>query len=204
MKEREPVSSVAESSLVSPDRCLEADDVGLKRREPAPHTVDAASRESDPKPNAPQSRMLLGTGDDADAGLKPRSETRRLSAFAKRMLFAGDSPNTPFEQKIRGDVFEMVEVNEVSSGMVVSVCRGETCCRLSYVRTGSTSSPHLSPLHSGEYFAFGAFEGVHDSIKDWFFQACVLVRCTNSSHSSCGQVTWHSSTFFSFMQMSGE
>ncbi|KAK7112034.1 pantetheinase-like [Littorina saxatilis] len=95
-----------------------------------------------------------------------------------------------FQTPIRRDTFNLVEVNEASGQ--TSVCMENTCCSLSYRRS------EFDPDSQRDHFALGAFQGVHNSKRDWYFEACVLVRCTSNSGSTCGALTWDSNTLFSF------
>ena len=96
-----------------------------------------------------------------------------------------------FSQVVDRDDFTFVEVNDPSG--TVSVCQGQICCRLSYERESS-----------GEFFAFGVFGGLHLSFaKNFYFEACLLVRCTSRYHSSCGVLTRKSHTVFHSISISG-
>ena len=96
-----------------------------------------------------------------------------------------------FRRVLNGDGFTFVEVNDPSG--TVSVCQGQICCRLSYERE-----------RTGELFAFGVFGGLHLSYgRNWYFEACLLVRCTSRYHSSCGVFTGKSHTVFHSVSISG-
>ena len=60
----------------------------------------------------------------------------------------------------------------------------------------------------GEYgddvFGFGIFQGLHQSELNSYVQVCALVRCANSSVSSCGQATRTSTTKFKSVVLSGQ
>ncbi|KAK7507945.1 hypothetical protein BaRGS_00000910 [Batillaria attramentaria] len=109
------------------------------------------------------------------ADVAPVSSPRTLSAasdYTDDLTF--ETPPV-FEKRIEHQVYSMVEIVKGSGN--ASVCKGDTCCRLQYQRDAASS----------ELFALGVFEGIMREQIDWYFEACLLMRCTNGSHSSCGE-----------------
>lgn len=105
-----------------------------------------------------------------------------------------------FKKAIRRDTFLLIKLQlfQSPSGTVGPVCMGETCCSLAYsadMRVKGAQREGDSGLDSDSnsrdntftHLAFGVFQGVHTSKKDWYFEACLLVKCYNGSTSSCGE-----------------
>ncbi|XP_063420304.1 pantetheinase-like [Mytilus trossulus] len=80
-----------------------------------------------------------------------------------------------FRSDVRRDPFMFVLIQNNKGN--VSVCDGRLCCFLSYERLGSDS----------EYFAFGAFDGLHKStVKPYYMKVCTLLKCKTENRTSCG------------------
>nr|KAG5713804.1 hypothetical protein BaRGS_024431 [Batillaria attramentaria] len=106
------------------------------------------------------------------ADVAPVSSPRTLSAasdYTDDLTF--ETPPV-FEKRIEHQVYSMVEIVKGSGN--ASVCKGDTCCRLQYQRDAASS----------ELFALGVFEGIMREQIDWYFEACLLMRCTNGKFST--------------------
>lgn len=88
------------------------------------------------------------------------------------------SSSDVFLVEIGGDLFRMVDVTDGSGSRVV--CAGRTCCQLTYRMESGARAP-------AGFYAFGVFEGVHTSERNWYTEVCLLVFCTDPSHGSCGR-----------------
>lgn len=96
-----------------------------------------------------------------------------------------------FHSYVFHDRFTFIPINNNNGN--VSVCNGDLCCFLEYERIYDTS----------EYFAFGAFDGLHTYEGSYYLQICTLLKCKTSQKESCGEPIKKSSTKFIKMKMTG-
>ncbi|XP_076091711.1 pantetheinase-like [Mytilus galloprovincialis] len=98
-----------------------------------------------------------------------------------------------FKSEVRHDPFMFVPIQNNKGN--VSVCDGKLCCFLSYERVGSDS----------EYFAFGAFDGLHKSrVQPYYLKVCTLLKCKTANRTSCGdQNVKESLTNFTSIKLKG-
>ncbi|XP_064611046.1 pantetheinase-like [Liolophura sinensis] len=97
-----------------------------------------------------------------------------------------------FQSIVFHDLYNFVWLKGSSGNL--NVCSGAACCYLDYEMATSGNA----------YFALGAFDGLHSDKKSYYFQVCTLLKCANSTGSSCGEVVQESSTYFSHIQLRGQ
>ena len=87
--------------------------------------------------------------------------------------------------KINGDEYTSTILKRSHDFYNPHVCQGEVCC--------DASIEGFFP--KDEVFAFGAFDGVHVGVgEEYYLQACVFIKCANSTEESCGSPTKMSQT----------
>ncbi|CAC5364009.1 VNN [Mytilus coruscus] len=98
-----------------------------------------------------------------------------------------------FQSKVRHDPFMFVPIQNNKGN--VSVCDGKLCCFLYYERLGNSS----------EYFAFGAFDGLHKSrVQPYYLKVCTLLKCKTANRTSCGdRLVKESLTNFTSIKLKG-
>lgn len=91
-----------------------------------------------------------------------------------------ENESKPFNSTVFHDVFTFVPLNFDGRDRVV--CYNTFCCHLEY---------EFADGNSSEYFAFGAFDGLHTYEGRYYLQICTLLMCEpdlklcgNSKHSS--------------------
>ncbi|CAC5364006.1 VNN [Mytilus coruscus] len=97
-----------------------------------------------------------------------------------------------FQSNVRRDPFMFVPIENNKRN--VSVCDGKLCCSLYYERLGNAS----------EYFAFGAFDGLHKSkVQPYYMKVCTLLKCKTANRTSCGGLVKESLTNFTSIKLKG-
>ena len=128
------------------------------------------------------SKLLISTVD-----IKPKQITYRKVTFPRNM-----KSKTLFKSKIFGDMYNFAELPGKRG--VAAVCHGDLCCRVRYrYKTKATD----------EYYALGAFDGLHIMEGTYYIQMCLLVKCGNMSRSSCGAQVTEAKTRFRFLSITG-
>lgn len=97
-----------------------------------------------------------------------------------------------FQSIVFHDLYNFVWLKGSSGNL--KVCSGATCCRLDY-KMATSGNP---------YFALGAFDGLHLDKQSYYLQVCTLLKCANSSGSSCGELVQESGTYFSHIELGGQ
>ena len=96
-----------------------------------------------------------------------------------------------FTSYVFHDLFTFVPIENNRGN--VKVCNGALCCFLQYERSDNSS----------EYFAFGAFDGLHTYEGVYYIQVCTLLKCNTSANNSCGEPVKESMTHFTNVNISG-
>ncbi|WAQ95028.1 VNN1-like protein [Mya arenaria] len=74
------------------------------------------------------------------------------------------------------DKFNLVRLTDASGHN--EVCHNKICCHASYRTTHmSTQGEHFSNTTDGQYFALGAFDGLHTYQGSYYIQVCTIIRC---------------------------
>ena len=119
--------------------------------------------------------------------VKPRQITYEKVTFPANM-----NTKVDFSTAIFNDTYNFVELPGTSG--VATVCHGNLCCRADY---------RYDTKATNEYYAFGAFDGLHTHEGTYYLQMCLLLKCGSMSRSSCGTRVTEATTKFSSLSMSG-
>ena len=95
-----------------------------------------------------------------------------------------------FKLKVFGDDFQFQPLQGVEG--TVSVCDNNVCCTLKFSRSNSS-----------EFYAIGAFDGMHTVEGTYYFEICMLARCTEN-YTDCGStLADETTTVFSSFILTG-
>lgn len=94
--------------------------------------------------------------------------------------------NDFFTSLVNGDPFTLQLL--IKSQDTATVAYGDLICALNYSLTDT--------WQKGDWYAFGAFSGLHVENGQYFVQACVLLRCASAQRSKCGAETSEAYTHF--------
>lgn len=96
--------------------------------------------------------------------------------------------SAPFTSTMMYDTFMLVPLQGKEGNL--TACDGSFCCNLLFRRTNL--------LPEEEFYALGAFDGLHVVHGMYYLEVCALVRCTGLHQESCGGETEHAHTLIDF------
>lgn len=103
-----------------------------------------------------------------------------------------ESESEIFESELFHDVHRFIRLHSGYHSM--RICQNEFCCELQYEAI----------IPDNEFYALGVFYGLHDSHQQILhMQNCVLIKCANTEHSSCGRATQKAGARFRFFNLEG-
>ncbi|XP_071109285.1 pantetheinase-like [Haliotis cracherodii] len=97
-----------------------------------------------------------------------------------------------FKSFLFNDLFNFVSLRDPHADEI-KVCHNALCCHATYT----------ADLNEGDMYALGAFDGLHTYEGQYYLQICTMLKCANSSHSSCGTPTLDASSIFSNIDIRG-
>ena len=118
---------------------------------------------------------------------------KHTKVWYKKMRFPPKmNTKVDFSTAIFNDTFNFVELPATNG--YANVCHGNLCCRAKYrYKTKATD----------EYYALGAFDGLHTHEGTYYLQMCLLLKCGSMSRSSCGAYVTEATTTFNYLSMFG-
>ncbi|XP_071180072.1 pantetheinase-like [Mytilus edulis] len=99
--------------------------------------------------------------------------------------------NNRFQSLVFRDLYNFVPLVDIQGKR--TICHNKLCCSLTYEKKMDTD----------DVFAFGAFDGLHTFEGTGYIQVCILLKCKNSSLTSCGEPEQNSITFFKQFKIEG-
>lgn len=125
---------------------------------------------------------------------KTRVKLKGISETGTNTLFFNSYTNqkNEFQAYVFHDLFTFVALSSTTT--TINVCQQSFCCHLKY---------EYAELNSSEYFAFGAFSGLHTYQGKYYLEVCVLLKCASNTPHSCGSVTKESFTKFQLVNIQG-
>ncbi|XP_046571438.1 pantetheinase-like [Haliotis rubra] len=97
-----------------------------------------------------------------------------------------------FKSYAFNDLFNFVSLRD-SHADEIKVCHNALCCHAKYTAN----------IHEGDRYALGAFDGLHTYEGQYYLQICTMLKCANSSYSSCGSPTLDARSIFSNINIWG-
>ena len=118
-----------------------------------------------------------------------RAETGPQQSFPPSDLEGG----ADFSGSVFEDPFNFVHLRRDTD--VISVCHNGLCCRLNYTRRPQGGND--------DQLVLGAFRGLHTYEGQYYLEVCLLMTCLDVSETFCGEDATTSTTFFSYLELSG-
>ena len=121
---------------------------------------------------------------DVDISLRDGVNSSVQELKADSLYFKAENHTDEFDSYVFHDLFTFVAL---SSSENLTVCQGSFCCHLEY---------EFAEMNRSDFFAFGAFDGLHTYQGKYYLQICALLKCASDAPKTCGNVTKQSSTKF--------
>lgn len=110
---------------------------------------------------------------------------------AKNLPTAADTPTLQytthrFTEYIFHDQFNLVQLTSLND--TVDVCHNRLCCNATYSIMPATDYDNRSVDGQSEYYALGAFDGLHIYQGTYYIQVCTVIRCRGLLSRKCGHI----------------